>query len=198
MFIRLRRPRWRLPGAVGALGIALPMILGSHWSGINWQDMHVNYPDRPSGYSQIVGTFGQPCSNAAQAITRKWIAYDNKQIYNVVFHRKLGGMATNLLNDQGGRSTNLDNDVWGHINVRHLNRYVKSGIWGYACRVIAGTSSWSTHAWGIAVDVSAAFEPYGHCGSYVNYQHADWWKKHNWHWGRTFCDSMHFQYAIKY
>lgn len=198
MILKLRRPRWRLPGAVGVFGMALPLVLASHWSGINWQDEHRNYPDRPSGYSQIVNVFGQPCGAPADAITRKWIAYDNDRTYNLTFHRKLGGRGTNLLNDQGGASTNLDNDVWGHINVKHLNRYVKHGIYGYACRYINGTTKWSTHSWGIAVDVSSAYEPSGNCGSNVNYQHADIWKNHNWHWGRTFCDSMHFQYAINY
>ena len=88
--------------------------------------------------------------------------------------------------------------VYGQIVVNRLSQYLKSGIWGYNCRTIAGTDSWSAHAWGIAVDVSSAYEPSGHCGSNVNYMTADIWKAHGWHWGRTFCDSMHFQYALNY
>lgn len=33
--------------------------------------------------------------------------------------------------------------------------------WSYNCRVIAGTSTWSVHAYGIAVDVRAISYPWG-------------------------------------
>lgn len=36
--------------------------------------------------------------------------------------------------------------------------------WGYACRRIGGTSTWSNHAWGIAVDLNATRNPM-HSGS---------------------------------
>lgn len=181
--------------AVGALALVLPTLIAANWD--EWQDLHVNYPARPSGYAQIVNRFGPPCGEAASAIRRKWTA-SNGTAYTVVFHRKLGGMKTAVLNDQGGRSTNLDNDVWGHINVRGEGRYVRPGIYGYACRYIKGTTTWSTHAWGIAVDVSAAQEPSGACTSSVNFNHADIWKRHGWYWGLAFCDPMHFQYADNY
>lgn len=184
--------------AIGALGVALPLIFTSRASSLGWQDLRVNYPPRPSGYSEIVATFGQPCSAAAHYVHRRWKAADNGVSYDLYFHRKLGGMGTNMLSDQGGRSTNLDNDVYGQIVVNRLSQYLKSGIYGYNCRYVAGTTTWSAHAWGIAVDVSSAYEPAGNCGSNVNYLTADIWQNHGWHWGRTFCDSMHFQYAINY
>jgi hypothetical protein len=187
--------RWRKLRAIGALGLVAPAMMAIDWS--TWRDLHVNYPSRPSGYNQIVNRFGEPCGAPTHAITRKWEAA-NGTVYNVTFHRKLGGMKTSILNDQDGRSTNLDNDVWGHINVRGDARYLKHGIYGYNCRFIKGTTTWSTHAWGIAVDVSAAFEPYGACSSTVNYHHADVWKRHGWIWGLAFCDPMHFQYADSY
>ena len=183
---------------VAAIGVALPFIVSAQAATLGWRDLRTNYPPRPSGYSEIVATFGQPCSAAASYVHRKWTAADNGVTYDLYFHRKLGGMGTNMLSDQGGRSTNLDNDVYGQIIVNRLSQYLKSGIYGYACRTTAGSTSWSTHAWGIAVDVSSAYEPSGNCGSNVNYMTADIWKNHNWHWGRTFCDSMHFQYAINY
>lgn len=194
MFANLgsRLRRWR---AVGALVLVLPSLLAANWA--EWQDMHVNYPARPSGYTQIVNRFGQPCGEPTHAVRRRWDA-SNGQTYVLYFHRKLGGMRTAILNDQGGRSTNLDNDVWGHINVRNEERYLKPGIYAYACRYIKGTTTWSTHAWGIAVDVSSAVEPYGACTSTVNHNHADIWRRHGWIWGIAFCDPMHFQYADSY
>jgi hypothetical protein len=53
-------------------------------------------------------------------------------------HRKLGHPA----------STNLDNDVKGHIHNKHLDDFIRHGIYGYNCRYIDGTTKYSTHAWG--------------------------------------------------
>ena len=32
--------------------------------------------------------------------------------------------------------------------------------WGYACRKVSGTNTWSNHAWGLAVDLNAPVNPY--------------------------------------
>ncbi len=181
-----------------AAGSLLPLIVGWHWAQLGWRDHHFNYPSTPSGYTQIVNTFGQPCSAAAHAISMSWPAANNGVTYNVRFHRKLGGYPTEMVADKGGRSTNLDNDVYGHIQNNHLSQYTKSGIWGYACRYIAGTTSWSTHAFGIAVDISASYEHSGSCASSVNYNFAQIFRDHGWRWGLDFCDPMHFQYAFNY
>lgn len=190
-----RAARWMV---MAAMLLSLPLLLASHWNDVGWVDGHRNYLERPTGYAQVVGTFGQPCSDAAHAIRTTWEAWDNGKEYVVWFHRKLGGMEASITNDQGGRSTNLDNDMWGHLNTRHELDHVKSGIWGYNCRFIAGTTTWSAHAWGIAVDVSAAFEHVGHYHSHVNDTHADLWERHRWYWGKAFGDAMHFQYADGY
>ncbi|MEX0990653.1 MAG: M15 family metallopeptidase [Actinomycetota bacterium] len=195
-YFRRRKLRAMLAG--GGLALVLPFILASHWTYVDWRDEHRNYPSRPSGYNQIVNTFGQPCNDNANAIADRWKAWDNDRWYDFRFHRKLGGYRTTIVPDQNGRSTNLDNDMWGHINTHHDNDHVKSGIWGYACRYIDGTSSWSTHAWGIAIDVSASFEHVGHYHSHVNGAHADTWERHRWYWGKNFGDAMHFQYADNY
>lgn len=39
-----------------------------------------------------------------------------------------------------------------------------AGMWGYADRVIAGTSTWSWHAYGLAVDIAAPWNPQGQRG----------------------------------
>jgi D-alanyl-D-alanine carboxypeptidase len=195
----LRRARAK-PHAVvaaAALVLALPFVVG--WKPGVWHDYHINYPHRPHGYRQIVRTFGKPCSRAAGWNRMAWRAADNGVTYHPRFHRKLGGVGTQEVRARRGRSTNLDNDIYGHIRTRGLGRFVKSGIWGYACRYIAGTTSWSTHAWGIAIDISAAFEPC--CDNHrsrVNFHTAAIWRHHGWEWGKVFGDPMHFQYATGY
>ncbi|HSH34607.1 MAG TPA: M15 family metallopeptidase, partial [Actinomycetota bacterium] len=169
-----------------------------HWGQLGWRDQHANYPSRPSGYTQIVNRFGQPCNAEARAISMKWKAADNGVTYWFSFHRKLGGRPTAMVSDKGGRSTNLDNDVYGHIQNAHLQPYVEHGIYGYACRAKRNSNEWSTHAFGIAIDVSSAEDYMGKCTSTVNKRHAPIWQNHNWYWGLAFCDPMHFQYATNY
>ena len=185
---------------VVVLGLVLvvPGLVAWHYAKLGWKDKHYNYPSRPSGYTQIVNRFGQPCSDNAHAISQRWIAADTGDTYTVWFHRKLGGYPTEMISDQGGRSTNLDNDVYGHFQNQHLQPYVQHGIYGYACRYKRNGSEWSTHAFGIAIDVSSADEYQGKCTSDVNTYTASIWKSHGWYWGLAFCDPMHFQYATDY
>ena len=179
------------------VALAFPLVAW-HWSRLGWRDKHYNYPARPYGYTQIVNRFGQPCNANASAIPMSWVAADTGQTYTFRFHRKLGGYPTEMVSNKGGNSTNLDNDVYGHIKNDHLSPYVKHGIWGYLCRTIRNSNKWSTHAWGIAMDVSSAEEYMGKCFSTVNKYHAPIWRNHNWYWGLAFCDPMHFQYATGY
>jgi hypothetical protein len=175
-----------------------PLLIGWHWAKLGWRDRHYNYPPKPTGYAQIVSVFGQPCSAEAHGVSMSWQAADNGATYTFGFHKKLGGYPTEMVSNKGGKSTNLDNDVYGHIQNDHLIGYTKSGIWGYNCRYIKGGTSWSTHAFGIAVDISASYEPMGNCYSTVNKNFAFEFKNHGWRWGLDFCDPMHFQYAFGY
>jgi len=123
--------------------------------------------------------------------------------YLVVFHKKLGGLGVQgWSTSKGGTSTNLDDDVDGHIWDTHKQGTLKPGIWGYACRPIKGNpSKISTHSWGAAVDINAAYEHFGpeHCHVHtIDDVVAGIFQDHNWNWGRNFCDSMHFQYATGY
>lgn len=196
---RGRRRRRLLPVAVLSAVLAVsPLLVAWHWARAGWRDWHRNYPATPTGYSQIVNRFGQPCNADASAVWMNWPASDNGHTYQPRFHRKLGGYPTEMVSDKGGRSTNLDNDVYGHIQNEHLAQYTKSGIWGYFCRYIRNTTTWSTHAWGIAIDVSASYEPMGQCYSTVNENFAHIFRNHGWRWGLDFCDPMHFQYAFGY
>lgn len=192
------RPSGRrvLPLVAAVVALA-PLAVGWHWGRLGWRDHHENYPRRPSGYAEIVRVFGDPCNSAAHWNYMMWVSGDG-HTEDFRFHRKLGGMGTEMVADEGGRSTNLDNDVYGHIQNAHLIPYTLHGIYGYVCRYISGTTTWSTHAWGIAIDVSSAYEHVGHYHSHVNYHHAPIWKDHRWYWGKAFGDAMHFQYADKY
>ena len=134
------------------IAVVLPLIVANHWARLGWRDEHVNYPSRPSGYTQIVNRFGQPCSADARAISMRWQAADNGTTYSVSFHRKLGGRPTAMVSDKGGKSTNLDNDVYGHIQNAHLQPYIEHGIYGYACRAKRNSNEWSTHAFGAPPD----------------------------------------------
>lgn len=190
--------RARAWGLSTAIALLVPFLVANHWGQAGWRDRHYRYPARPSSYTQIVNRFGQPCNSNARAIRMSWRASDTGQTYSFKFHRKLGGYPTEMVGNKGGRSTNLDNDVYGHIQNSHLQQYVRHGIYGYLCRTIRGSSKWSTHAFGIAVDVSSAEEYQSKTYSTVNYRHAPIWQNHGWYWGLNFNDPMHFQYATGY
>lgn len=148
--------------------------------------VHYNYPPVPYGYAQIVNVFGRPCSADAHANVAYWEASDHS-VWPVRFHRRLGG----------GSSSNLDVDIPYHVRVEGYT--YRRAIYGYACRTIGGTSLYSTHAWGIAVDVNSESEHYGHdhCHT-VSSGLARIWQTHRWKWGAAFRDCMHFQYAQGY
>lgn len=181
------------------LVLAVPLVAGWHWGRIGWRDRHRGYPSVPTSLEQIVSRFGQPCSSDARAIVVTWLAADTGEEYAFRVHRRLAGMGSPTIEDQGGRSTNLDTDVHGHVLNQHLASSLEHGIYGYACRAMrSDPTRWSTHAWGIAVDVSTVREPMGSCESVVNAPMAPIWTSHGWHWGLAFCDPMHFQYARNY
>ncbi len=176
----------------------MPFLVGWHWAKAGWRDHHYNYPAVPSGYTQIVNRFGEPCNANATSNWMRWTQADTATTVRVNFHKKLGGYPTEMVTDKGGRSTNLDNDVYGHIKNDHLAPYIKHGIYTYACRMKRNVNQWSTHAWGIAIDISSAYEPEGQCTSTTNKNFAYEFKNHGWTWGLSFCDPMHFQYATNY
>jgi D-alanyl-D-alanine carboxypeptidase-like protein len=195
---RTRSPAVRLLLLAGAVAVLVPFLVGWHWAKAGWRDHHYNYPAVPSGYTQIVNRFGQPCNANATSNWMRWTQADTGTTVRVNFHKKLGGYPTEMVTDKGGRSTNLDNDVYGHIQNDHLAPYIKHGIYTYACRMKRNVNQWSTHAWGIAIDISSAYEPEGQCTSTTNKYFAYEFKNHGWTWGLSFCDPMHFQYATNY
>lgn len=174
--------------------------LASHWGANGWYDRHYGYPAVPSGLAQINAVFGARCTSDSNYNSFAWVA--EGIVYYPRFHKKLGGAPTpGWYAGNGGTSTNLFYDVRGHIANNHWDDRVKKGIWGYNCRLIANSTSWSTHAWGIAIDINAAYE---HIGPGHYHSHtidpgvAGIFQNHGWTWGIAFADAMHFQYATGY
>lgn len=179
---------------------AWPAQANHYYSEQGWRDKHVLWPPKPSGYEEIVKTFGEPCNEAANDNLSNWTATDDKKVYPVRYHYKLGGYGK-FYGGAGSteRSSNFNNDVRGHIRNEHFAGYVTRGIYGYTCRKISGTQKWSTHAWGIAVDINTAANPYptsrckGMPSGLIKI-----WTNHRWRHGASFSDCMHFQYALDY
>ena len=194
--------RAKLVILVAVLCVAAPAAGASHFAASGWRHRHVNTPSVPSGYNAIVATFGQPCNSKVNDNRTYWTTDDDGTSYALYYHYKLGGYGR-YYGGSGStaRSSNLNNDVRGHIRNNHLTGHVRSGVWGYNCRYVSGTRKYSTHAWGIAVDINARYEHVGsahhHCHT-VTAPLADVWKGHRWYHGVNFGDCMHFQYATNY
>lgn len=98
----------------------------------------------------------------------------------------------------------IGNKILGKINTRgKANDY---GVWGYACRLIAGSTKWSVHSWGAAVDTNTLRNPYGQnhwngrgsSGEPYGRFLPDTWMGRGFYWGLNFNDPMHFQYVSGY
>lgn len=103
---------------------------------------HSGFPSRPHGWSAITNQFGDPCNWEVNENVTTYYAVDVGQYYNVFFHRDLGL-------DSG---STLGANIWTHQKFGGHNGNILEGWWGYDCRYISGTTSWSLHALGIAID----------------------------------------------
>lgn len=77
-------------------------------------------------------------------------------------------------------------------------------IGGYNCRNIAGTNTWSNHAWGLAIDINPSKHPQGQRGTFSNSQvraiRAILSEHPHIRWGGDYdstVDEMHFEYMGK-
>lgn len=75
---------------------------------------------------------------------------------------------------------------------------VPGWCWGYACRKIRGSSSWSNHAWGLAVDLNAPTNP---MTSTLKTDMPGWmpelWNSYGFRWGGSYArrpDAMHYEF----
>jgi hypothetical protein len=73
-------------------------------------------------------------------------------------------------------------------------RHGMSPVLAYGCynkRFISGTTTWSNHSWGIAVDLNAPTNPYSYAGT-TDYGAAAQREV------RTLCDSLHMRWGLDY
>jgi hypothetical protein len=65
------------------VGATAGPALAWHYYKLGWRHQHRDYPPKPNGYSQIVNTFGQPCSENARRNSFQWKAADDGVWYPV-------------------------------------------------------------------------------------------------------------------
>lgn len=120
--------------------------------------------------------WGSPCSGQIVTVTRK----DGVRL---PVRRDIAALVALLCNETERLGYNL----------------VPGWCWGYACRKIRGSASWSNHAWGLAVDLNAPENPMGpRTGRIRRYPQAiAVWKRYGFRWGGDYsgrADDMHFEF----
>ncbi len=117
---------------------------------LGWTHDHssAGIPARPHGYNGLVATFGQPCNGAANAARSSWPSQSTPGVDGYINYHPY-----------------IDRDVsWNirnHISADLNERALYPGIGGYNCRQIEGTTSWSVHAFGGAIDINWQRNPRG-------------------------------------
>lgn len=167
----------------------------------DWRHDHSTraIPRRPKGYSAFVRKFGSRCNSRAND-ARTWFphAVARGRGGYVYYHAKL--------------ARNIGGNIRKHIAAVHRNGALDYGIYGYNCRRMRGSSKWSTHAWGAAVDTNTRRNPQGQSWwngrgangvDYGRYIPRVWKGRdpgHRFRWGRNFSppDPHHFQYVSGY
>lgn len=203
--------RWRSRVAMSGLAVWVAALVAlvpgvaqahhAHQVPIGWVHDHssAGVPRRPSGLSALVNKFGPHCSAAAGAARSYWPSQAARNQPGYLY-----------VNTYIGRD--VDYNIRNHISADRADGAVDYGVYGNFCRYIDGTTTWSTHAWGAAVDTNSARNPQGQGywngtgadgidhGKYI----PDMWKGsypgHNFYWGLNFSnpDPMHFQYVTNY
>ena len=198
-----RPQRWRSRMAIVGLilwaGALLTFLPGTAFGWVDDQS-DTAIPRRPSGLQDLIDTFGPRCSGLSNAARSYWPSQSARGTGGYVYvHPYI--------------ARNVDYNIRGEIDAEHRNNAVDYGVYGYACRQIAGSTDWSTHSWGAAVDTNSARNPMGQnywdgrgsngvdFGTYL----PDIWKGpapgHRFYWGLNFVsrpDPMHFQFVTNY
>jgi hypothetical protein len=159
-------------------------------------------PPRPKGLSELNQVFGQRCSDRANN-ARSWWPHADWDPFGsgkyVEYHTYL--------------ARNIGFNIRNHINAAHRDGALYPGIGGYNCRLIEGSTSWSVHSWGAAVDTNWQRNPRyqdhwngrGFDGENYGTYIPDVWRGgfpgHRFFWGLNWDnapDPMHFQYVTNY
>lgn len=148
-------------------------------------------PPRPYGLSGLKNVFGRHCNSEANDGRAYFPSAGGRGKYGYVyFHSRLSHV--------------IGSKILRKINTRaKANDY---GVWGYACRMKTGGTSWSVHSWGAAVDTNTLRNPFGQghwngrgsngkpFGKFLPHT----WMDRGFYWGLNFNDPMHFQYVSGY
>jgi D-alanyl-D-alanine carboxypeptidase len=172
--------------------------LANHMS--DWTHDHSRdaIPDRPSGLAELNRTFGDRCSDRSNDGRSYWP------------HQSEDGGGYVTYNSYIAR--NIGYNIRNHIDASHGDGALYPGIGGYNCRLMSGSTLWSTHAWGAAVDTNWLRNPRGqdhwngrgYDGTNYDTYIPDVWRGaypgHRFYWGLHFGtpDPMHFQYVTDY
>lgn len=141
--------------------------------------------DLPSGLAQIRKVFGDAGTSIVGAAMR---AGPGGEMVTVQCHKKIADKLAKVFDDihKDGASA-------------HIKSY--GGCYVYRKKRRSGTE-WSTHAWGIAIDVNAEWNPMANT---KNMKVTDgqkvlvpYFERHGFYWGGNFGDPMHFQYCTGY
>ncbi|MGH2752165.1 MAG: M15 family metallopeptidase [Actinomycetota bacterium] len=148
-------------------------------------------PPRPYGREGLKDVFGRHCNSQANDGRAYFPSAGGRGSYGYVyFHSRLS-------------------HVIGRKILRKINTRAKAndyGVWGYACRMKTGGTSWSVHSWGAAIDTNTLRNPYGQrhwngrgsngkpFGKFL----PNIWMDRGFYWGLNFNDPMHFQYVSGY
>lgn len=148
---------------------------------------------RPYGLKGLKGTFGRRCNKRAND-ARTYYPSSGGRGKNgyVYYHAKL--------------ARKVGNKVLKTMKRQNRTKAVDYGVWGYACRLKTGGTSWSVHSWGAAIDTNTLRNPYGakrwdgrgSNGKRYGRYYPNLWLEQGFYWGINFRDPMHFQYVSGY
>jgi D-alanyl-D-alanine carboxypeptidase len=194
--------RWTVVGGAVAALMLGSVAARAYYPIDGWVHDHssAGIPPRPSGYTELVQTFGKPCSNAANDSRSYWPSQSARNVSGYVYYHPY------IARDVGYNIRN-------HIAHDHRDGAVDYLVGAYNCRTIRGSTDWSVHAFGAAVDTNSARNPLGQdhwngkgadgtdYGRYL----PDVWRGafpgHHFFWGLNWDsrpDPMHFQYVTDY
>lgn len=121
--------------------------------------------------------------------TTTMTACDTSQIVNVTAFGKTFPIHQGLVS-----SIQSIDAAWQAMPVD--TRYQVNTIYGYNCRRVRGTTAWSSHAFGTAVDINPTKNPFGiNLVTDMPTSFRDLWTSHGWGWGGSWNskkDAMHF------
>jgi D-alanyl-D-alanine carboxypeptidase len=188
-----------MSAVVGVASFAGTSAMATHMAGWTHDHSREGTPPRPSGLSELNQVFGPRCSDRANN-ARTWFP-----------HADPGGGGA-YVEYHTYLARNLGFNIRRHIDAAHRDGAFYPGIGSYNCRLIDGTTSWSTHSWGAAVDTNwqrnFRGQDYwngrgwdGHdYGTYIPDVYRGSYPGHKFYWGINWSnpDPMHFQYVSNY